>query len=246
MNAKNISILSVAIGLLLATACKDKKAGAAQDDARYSGSNFTANIRTTNARTPEEERLGFKLPPGFEIQLYASEPDIGKPINLAFDAKGRMWVTQSFEYPFPAVPGKGKDHLTILEDTDGDGKADRITNFADTLNIPIGILPMNDGAIAYSIPNVYRFTDANGDGKADHAKTLLGPFKHKDTHGMINNFVRGYDGWIHANITNRDTICRLRRRFYLNDIREYIPVPPGREPRGAYHRWKNQPLRTRI
>ena len=168
------------------------------------------NIRTTAALTPEDERQGFKLPEGFEINLYASEPDIGKPINIAFDAKGRMWVTQSFEYPFPSAPGKGKDKLTILEDTDNDGKADKFTAFSDTLNIPIGVLPMNDGAVVYSIPNIYKYTDADGDGKADGQKKLLGPFKTKDTHGMINNLVRGYDGWIHSchGYTNRDTVAR--------------------------------------
>lgn len=128
----------------------------------YTGENFTVNVRTTEALTPQEERRGFKLPEGFEISLYASEPDIGKPINIAFDARGRMWVTQSFEYPFPSAPGKGKDKLTILEDTDNDGKADKFTTFSDTLNIPIGILPVNDGAVAYSIPNIYKYTDAFG------------------------------------------------------------------------------------
>src|SRR5690606_4318380 len=91
-------------------------------DSLYSGPKFNEHIRTTEARTPEEEMAGFKLPEGFEISLYASEPDIGKPINFAFDAQGRMWVTQSFEYPFPAAPGKGRDRITILEDTDHDGK----------------------------------------------------------------------------------------------------------------------------
>lgn len=212
MNKNKALVLYAAIGLFFLCGCNNNapdNQAKLQDDPKYSGSNFTANIRTTNARTPEEERLGFKLPPGFEIQLYASEPDIGKPINIAFDAKGRMWVTQSFEYPFPAVPGKGKDRLTILEDTNDDGKADRFTHFDDTLNIPIGVLPTNDGAIAYSIPNVSKFTDSNGDGKADASKILFGPFRCKDTHGMINNFVRGYDGWVHAchGYTNRDTIA---------------------------------------
>jgi putative heme-binding domain-containing protein len=120
-----------------------------------------------------------------------------------------MWVTQSFEYPFPASPGKGTDRITILEDTDKDGKADRFTHFSDTLNIPIGILPVTDGAVAYSIPNVYRFADNDADGKADTKKSLLGPFEHRDTHGMVNNFMRGYDGWIHAchGFTNRSTVA---------------------------------------
>jgi glucose/arabinose dehydrogenase len=156
------------------------------NDSLYSGPLFNDNIRSTTAHTSEEERLGFKLPPGFEIQLYASEPMIGKPINIAFDAKGRMWVTQSFEYPFPATsPNKGKDRLTILEDTDHDGKADSYSHFSDTLNIPIGILPLNDGAIAYSIPKISKFTDSNGDGKVDSEKKLLAGFGSADTHGFM-------------------------------------------------------------
>jgi putative heme-binding domain-containing protein len=187
---------------------EDKGDAVKDDDSQYSGPLFNDNIRSTTSRTPEEERIGFKLPPGFEIQLYAAEPDIGKPINIAFDAKGRMWVTQSFEYPFPAIsPNRGKDRLTILEDTDHDGKADHFTNFIDTLNIPIGILPLNDGAITYSIPKISKFTDSNGDGKADTEEKLLSGFGSADTHGMINNFVRGYDGWVYADhgFTNTST-----------------------------------------
>jgi putative heme-binding domain-containing protein len=211
MNTTKVSVIPVLIGLLFFAGCKkntsDEKAAA--DDPRFTGKKFNEHIRSTEARTPEEERAGFKLPDGFEIQLYASEPDIGKPINLTFDAKGRMWVTQSFEYPFPASPGKGSDRITILEDTDQDGRADKFTNFSDTLNIPIGIFPVSDGAIAYSIPSVYRFTDSNSDGKSDGKKVLVGPFEHRDTHGMVNNFMRGYDGWIHAchGFTNRSTVA---------------------------------------
>ncbi|HEX6226372.1 MAG TPA: PVC-type heme-binding CxxCH protein [Chryseolinea sp.] len=208
MRIKKGIVLSFFSAVMLMVGCQDKKNETA-DDTRFSGKKFNEHIRSTEARTPEEERLGFKLPPGFEIQLYASEPDIGKPINITFDAKGRMWVTQSFEYPFAASPGKGTDRITILEDTNHDGKADTFTQFSDTLNIPIGILPLNDGAVAYSIPNVYKFTDSNKDGKADDKKILLGPFEHRDTHGMVNNFIRGFDGWIHAchGFTNRSTVA---------------------------------------
>jgi putative heme-binding domain-containing protein len=177
------------------------------DDSLYSGVLFNQNVRSTTSRTPEEEREGFKLPPGFEITLFASEPDIGKPINIAFDAKGRMWVTQSFEYPFPAVaPRKGRDRLTILEDTNHDGRADKFTQVSDTLNIPIGILPLNDGAIVYSIPNIYRYTDDGNGGYT--SKKMFGPFGHKDTHGMVNNLLRGYNGWVDADhgFTNTSTI----------------------------------------
>ncbi len=206
---RTLSLLAVS-GIFLFGGCADKKTeNRASDDSRFSGPKFREHIRSTEARTPEEERAGFLLPDGFEIELYASEPDIGKPINITFDAKGRMWVTQSFEYPFPAEPGDGDDRITILEDTDGDGRADKFTNFSDTLNIPIGIFPLMDGAVGYSIPNVYRFTDNDSDGKADNSTPIIGPFQHRDTHGMVNNFMRGYDGWIHAchGYTNRSTVA---------------------------------------
>lgn len=203
---KRNRILLTLVAVMSFAACSDKKP---LDNSRFSGPKFSEHIRSTEARTPEEQRAGFVLPEGFEIQLYASEPDIGKPINLTFDARGRMWVTQSYEYPFPASPGKGSDRITILEDTDGDGAADKFTNFSDTLNIPIGIFPVQDGAVAYSIPSVYHFVDQNGDGTADSTSRLLGPFQHVDTHGMVNNFMRGYDGWIHAchGYTNQSTVA---------------------------------------
>src|SRR5688572_2047994 len=205
---RNRIATTLAISIMLMTACSEKKSENKADDSRFTGKKFSEHIRSTEARTPDEEKAGFVLPEGFEIDLYASEPDIGKPINLTFDAKGRVWVTQSYEYPFAAEPGGGSDRITILEDTNGDGKADKFTNFSDTLNIPIGIYPLLDGAVAYSIPSVYRFTDSNGDGKADSEKRIIGPFEHRDTHGMVNNFMRGYDGWIHAchGFTNRSKV----------------------------------------
>lgn len=159
---------------------------------------YAEHVRTTDFQTPAQELKGFRLPPGFEITLFASEPQIGKPMNMEFDDRGRLWITQSTEYPMAAAEGVGKDKIVILEDTNGDGKADKFTDFKADLNIPIGIVPMADGAIAYSIPNVYYFRDTNGDGKADQSEKLLGPFGYSDTHGMVNNFVRGYDGWIHS------------------------------------------------
>ncbi len=208
MKNSHILIFAWLLVILSSTACSEKADRLDKED-RFDGSKFRELIRSTPARTPAEQQAGFVLPEGFEIQLFASEPDIGKPINLTFDAKGRMWVTQSFEYPFAAAAGKGNDRITILEDTNSDGTADVFTNAVDTLNIPIGIYPMVDGVVAYSIPNIYRFTDNDGDGKADVSKPIVGPFEHRDTHGMVNNFIRGYDGWIHAchGFTNHSTVA---------------------------------------
>src|SRR2546421_7040675 len=160
---------------------------------------FAENIRTTPARTPQEEQKTFHLPPGFEIQLVASEPDIDKPINMAFDGKGRLWVTGSREYPFPVKPpAKGHDTIHVLENFDHDGHAQKITLFADGLNIPTGVYPYKNGVIAFSIPYIHFFEDTNGDGKADVDHLLYGTIGTRDTHGMTNSFRRGFDGWLYA------------------------------------------------
>lgn len=185
-------LLCTGLLLLYAQGCNVPKKNTIPKD------KFADHVRTTKFRTPEQERKGFKLPSGFEITLFASEPQIAKPINMEFDDRGRLWVTHSTEYPMPAAPGGGKDKITILEDTNGDGKADSFTNFQGGLNIPIGIMPVSDGAIAYSIPNVYHFTDSNNDGKADKSKVLFGEFGHRDTHGMVSNLMRGFDGWVQS------------------------------------------------
>ncbi|MCB0665803.1 MAG: c-type cytochrome [Saprospiraceae bacterium] len=170
---------------------------------------FSRNIRTTDPLSPEEERMALHLPPGFEIQLFASEPDIAKPLNMSFDDRGRMWLTQSYEYPFADTTGAGKDKISILEDRDGDGRAEKISVFADSLNIPIGIQVVPDGVLAYSIPNIWHFIDHDGDDKVDERKVLYSGFKFGDTHGMVNNFVRGWDGWIHADhgFSNTSTVA---------------------------------------
>lgn len=210
MNMNQRFLLPALFSVFVYTGCKNanQETPGNSNDSLYSGTKFNEHIRSTEARTPEDEQKGFKLPDGFEINLFAAEPEIGKPINLTFDARGRMWVTQSFEYPFPAQ-GKGKDRVTILEDTDGDGRADKFTHFEDTLNIPIGVIPTQDGAMVYSIPSVYKFIDKDGDGKPESSKKVMGPFEVKDTHGMVNNFTWGFDGWIHAchGYANRSTVA---------------------------------------
>src|SRR6476660_2733821 len=173
---------------LLATDCP------AQDDP------FAAGVRTTPWLSPAEEQKLFKLPPGFEINLVAAEPDIQKPLNMAFDERGRIWLTCTVEYPYAAPPDRpGKDSIRVLEDTDGDGRFEKMTVFADGLNIPIGIYPWKGGCVAYSIPNIWHLEDTDGDGVCDKRTVLYGPFDtSRDTHGMINSLRRGWDGWVYA------------------------------------------------
>ena len=161
---------------------------------------FTSNVRETDPLTPDEEHKTFVLPAGFEIQLVVSEPDIAKPMNMAFDRRGRLWVSSSSEYPIAApTDRKANDTIKILEDTNGDGKADVIKTFADNLNIPMGLYPYKDGVVCFSIPNIWFLRDTDGDDKADKREKLYGPFDTtRDTHGMCNAFTRGLDGWLYA------------------------------------------------
>jgi putative membrane-bound dehydrogenase-like protein len=156
-------------------------------------------VAPTEALTPDEQRQKFHLPEGFVIELVASEPEIHKPMNLAFDAHGRLYVTSSLEYPFPVKAGSpSRDTLHVLSDSDGDGRYDHTTQIVSGLNIPIGVTPVADGAIYYSIPNIYRWTgDVDAPGE-EPSKLLYGTFGFRDTHGMANSFTPWLDGWIYA------------------------------------------------
>jgi putative heme-binding domain-containing protein len=162
-------------------------------------------VAPTEALSPADEMKGFKLPKGYVVQLVASEPDIFKPMNLSFDYKGRIWITDSLEYPYAAKDGtKPRDSVKILSNIGPDGKAQKIETFAEGLNIPIGLLPLPSKkgapqtALVHSIPNVYKMQDNNNDNKADTKEPFLTGFGFRDTHGMTNSFQLHWDGWIHA------------------------------------------------
>ena len=181
-----------------------------------------AVIAPTDPKSPADELASFKLPPGFQAQLVASEPDIMKPMQIAFDAKGRLWVPTSQEYPFAAVGRPGTDKLYVLDDFGPDGKARKVTVFADDLNIPIGILPLPDGksVLVSSVDPgpagskqpagvyIWKLTDTKGTGKADQKERLYGPFGVRDTHGMVNSFTLMPDGWVYAchGFSNEDKV----------------------------------------
>ncbi len=170
-------------------------------------------IAPTDPLSPEAQRAMFHLPPGFEIQLIVSEKTIGQPMNLNFDAAGRLWITSSITYPYPTAgegvqprdenfgppsPPPARDWVTVVEDIQPDGTPGKIWRFAKGLNIPIGIVPVQDGTLVYDIPAIRLHQDTDGDGKADAAKRLLWGFGNVDTHGMTNSFTRWIDGWIYA------------------------------------------------
>jgi putative heme-binding domain-containing protein len=162
---------------------------------------YAEHIAPSEHLKPAEEVKKFHLPPGFEAQLVASEPDIHKPLNIAFDDRGRLWVSETVEYPFPFdKDGKlyNRDAIKILEDFGPDGRARKVTTFADRVNIPIGLLPRSSDALIFSIPNIWRMTYADGGAKAGERSAFLSEFGNRDTHGLTSAFSIGFDGWIYA------------------------------------------------
>jgi putative heme-binding domain-containing protein len=160
---------------------------------------FASQVAPTDPLSPQEQQKRFQVPPGFEVQLVAAEPDVRKPINLAFDAAGRLYATQSVEYPFPAAePAKARDYLGVYEDFTSDGRAQKVTKIVEGLNIPIGVATTPKGLLVYSIPNVYLCHDEDGDGNFEKRDVVLGPFGFRDTHGMVNNLSPWVDGWVYC------------------------------------------------
>ncbi len=147
--------------------------------------------------TAADELKSFEIDPRFEVNLFAGEeefPDIAAPIQMRWDAKGRLWVACSTTYPH-VYPGKEPDDkLVILEDTDGDGKADKSTVFADNLHIPLSFEFGHGGVYVSDEPHLTFLKDTDGDGKADLQQHLLTGFGTEDSHHALHDFVWTPDG----------------------------------------------------
>ncbi|GAB4010976.1 GDSL-type esterase/lipase family protein [Spirosoma migulaei] len=143
-----------------------------------------------------------KVPPGYKIELFASEaefPDLAKPMQMSFDNKGRLWVAAMPSYPHykPGDP-KPNDKILILEDTNGDGKADKQTVFADHLHLPLGFEIAKEGVYISQGPNLKLFTDTDGDDKADKSVILMSGYDDHDTHHNSHAFCVDPSGAIYS------------------------------------------------
>jgi putative membrane-bound dehydrogenase domain len=147
--------------------------------------------------SPEEAVSRMTTPVGFSVELVAAEPDLVNPVAMFIDEQGRFWVTESFEYP-RKEPGPGRDRIKILEDTDGDGKVDKVTVFAEGLNIPSGIAVGYGGVWVCNAPDLLFLQDTDGDGKADRSEVILTGFGRTDTHELPNSLTWGPDGWLYG------------------------------------------------
>ncbi len=147
--------------------------------------------------TPTHELAAFKVDPRFEVNLFASEeqfPDLAKPIQMRWDTRGRLWVSCSTTYPHVYPGQEPADKIIILEDTDGDGRADKCTVFADKLHIPLSFELADGGVYLSEQPNLTFLKDTDGDGKADLRRVVFSGFGTEDSHHSLHDFIRTPDG----------------------------------------------------
>jgi len=158
--------------------------------------------------TPEEEAATFDLPPGFRAEVVAAEPMVEHPVHIAFDPDGRMWVAEMRSY-MPDTEGWGEQkplgRVSVLEDTDGDGRMDKSTVFADKLVLPRAVGFASDGVLIASPPQLLFCRDTNGDGKADTREVVLtdaGTVGNPEN--SFNGLLYNVDNWIYnANYEKR-------------------------------------------
>jgi putative membrane-bound dehydrogenase-like protein len=149
------------------------------------------------ALSPQDAIAKMTVPEGFSVELVASEPDIQNPVAMTFDERGRIWITESFEYP-RLEAGPGRDRVKVLEDTDGDGVTDKVTIFAEGLNIPSGIAVGHGGVWVANSPDILFLQDTDGDGKADKREVVVTGFGRDDTHELPNSLNWGPDGYLYG------------------------------------------------
>ena len=149
------------------------------------------------ALSPADAIKKMTVPDGFAVELVAAEPVIVNPVAMAFDQQGRIWVTESFEYP-RKKPGPGRDRIKVLEDTDGDGRYEKVTVFAEGLNIPSGIAVGHGGVWVANSPDILFMQDTDGDLKADKTEVVVTGFGRADTHELPNAFEWGPDGCLYG------------------------------------------------
>ena len=148
---------------------------------------------------PVAELAAMQVADGYEVNLFAADPLITKPLQMNFDPQGRLWVSSSSVYP-QIKPGEvANDTVTILEDRDGDGRADAHTVFADGLLMPTAVQPGDGGVYVANSTEFLHLSDTDGDGKADSRRVVLSGFGAEDTHHIIHTFRYGPDARLYFN-----------------------------------------------
>ena len=152
--------------------------------------------------SPEESMKTFQFAENFKAELFASEPLVIDPVSMQYDGDGNAYVVGMLDaYKPNSVKGKGK--IVMLKDTNGDGRADTSTIFADSLWEATSVLPWKGGLLICAAPNIMYYKDTNGDGRADLKEILFTGFFNKNEEAQITNLRFGIDNWIYANNTGQ-------------------------------------------
>ena len=189
-------------------------------------------LRNVPSTDPQVEKAAFHVAEGYEINLFAAEPMVVKPIQMNWDEKGRLWVVGSTSYPQLKPGQEPRDKIYVLEDTDGDGRADQSTVIADSLVTPTGLAPGDGGVYVANSTEVLHLADTDGDGKADQRRVVLSGFGQDDTHHLIHTF-----RWGPAS------------RLYLNQsiyIYSHVETPWGVERLEGGGIWRFKPRSLKL
>src|SRR5205823_4232725 len=166
------------------------------------------------ALSPAEAIKRMKVPDGFSVELVAAEPDIVNPVAMTFDEKGRIWITESLEYPRRDA-GPGRDRVKVLESTKGDGKYDKVTVFAEGLNIPSGIAVGHGGVWVANAPDILFYKEGPDGKAAGRPEVVVSGFGRHDTHELPNSLTWGPDGWLYGlNGVFNESVVRQRGKVF--------------------------------
>lgn len=157
-----------------------------------------AKVVLPGPMTPAASLAAIAVPDDLEVELVAAEPLVRDPIDLAWGADGRMWVVEMADYP-SGLDGKGQPggRIRVLESTQGDGRYDKSTLFADGLRAPTSVLPWRGGVLVTAIPDVLFLEDTDGDGRADRREALFTGLGVGNEQHLTNGLQWGLDGWLH-------------------------------------------------
>ncbi len=148
--------------------------------------------------SPEEALESFQLVEGYKIELFAAEPHVYDPVSMIFDEKGDVYVVEMPDYPYKPEAGRAKGRIRRLVDSNGDGRIDQSTVFADQLSEATSILPWKGGLLVTSAPHIYYLKDNDGDYRADQKETLFSGFFENNSEAQITNLRFSVDNWIYA------------------------------------------------
>ncbi len=204
----------------------------------------------------EETIQHITVPKGLKVTLFADEkqfPELVSPVQMAFDTKGRLWVAAWPSYPELRPTDKVFDKLLIIEDTNGDGKADKCTTFLDGLNCPTGFQLYKDGVIVVQAPDVWFVRDTDGDGKADWKERMVMGLDSADSHHTANAMAYEpggatylSDGVFHRTqietaagpVRNSDG-CIYRWEPLTGKLERYVPYGFANPHGKVFDRWGN-------